>query len=355
MQKKRTVMRRTVKKRTHLLEEKLIELVRLKAQRYLKDPNVTSVGVGHRIKDGRPTDELAIQFTVAKKMAPEMLLMENRSALPKSFTLDDGSEVAVDVIQRSYKASYQIVKEALPGAAPQNLNSNQERRVRQPTVFPGISIGHPSVDAGTLGAVVYDAINGTPYILSNWHVLQGPTGQPGDIVIQPARFDDGNVSANAAGRLVRSHLGLAGDCAIATVIGRGIDERVLELGFAPRRVGKPNIGDRVVKSGRTTGITYGVVTRVGIVAKTNYQGVGIREVGAFEVKPNPAKLPPDGEISRGGDSGSFFMVDTNGVDRDVALGLLFAGETDPHPEEEHALACYIHSVMEKLKISLKKP
>ena len=38
------------------------------AEEYLKDPNITSVGVGYKVVDGRPTDELALQFTVADEV-----------------------------------------------------------------------------------------------------------------------------------------------------------------------------------------------------------------------------------------------------------------------------------------------
>lgn len=37
---------------------------------------------------------------------------------------------------------------------------------------------------------------------------------------------------------------------------------------------------------------------------------------------------------------------------DVAVGLHFAGETDPDPAAEHALACEIHKVLDKLSVRL---
>jgi endonuclease G len=92
--------------------------------------------------------------------------------------------------------------------------------------------------AGTFGAVVYDALNGTPYVLSNWHVLHGPTGAIGDSIAQPGPFDDGNIVSNVMGRLVRSHLGVAGDCAVCSVIGRRLDDRILELDVVPKRIAK---------------------------------------------------------------------------------------------------------------------
>lgn len=338
-------------------EQELIQLVRQQAQAYLKLPNITSVGVGYRIKDGKETDELAIQFTVARKLSPEKLAAEGLEPLPQSFIAADGTEVPVDVLERSYQPSYLILDDPMTAQLEAaKLTPRQIRRSRRDPVMPGISIGHVDVTAGTFGAVVYDAFNGTPFMLSNWHVLQGPTGALNEQILQPGRIDNSNLLANVAGRLVRSHLGLAGDCAIASIIGRGLDDRIFERGVVPRRVGRASIGDKVVKSGRTTGITFGIVRRVGVVAKMDYGGGFDRqEIGGFEIGPNPAKPAENAEISLGGDSGSVWMVDTQGNDKDVVLGLHFAGETDPDPAAEHAVACNIHSVLEKLQVSFINP
>ncbi len=156
------------------------------------------------------------------------------------------------------------------------------------------------------------------------------------------------------GKLVRSHLGVAGDCAVCNIIGRRLDGRIIELDVVPKRIAKVTLGDKVVKSGRTTGVTHGSVTRVGVVAKINYGGdVGTQQIGGFEIGVNPEKLPSDGEISMGGDSGSLWLIDTAGADTDVAVGLHFAGETDPNPTAEHAVACSIHSVLQKLQVSFR--
>ncbi len=232
----------------------------------------------------------------------------------------------------------------------------QIRRSRRDPIVPGISISHVNGTAGTLGAVVYDAHNGTPYVLSNWHVLQGPSGNIGDSIVQPGPYDDGNIQPNTMGRLVRSHLGLAGDCAICSIFGRQVDGEVLELGVRPSRIAEVSLGDEVVKSGRTTGVTRGLVTRIAVVVNLNYGGsVGVQQVGGFEIGVNPKKPPKDLEISMGGDSGSLWLIDTSGPDSDVAVGLHFAGETDPNPAAEHAVACDIGAVLKKLQVSLRTP
>ena len=222
--------------------------------------------------------------------------------------------------------------------------------------MPVISISHIDGSAGTFGALVYDAMTGTPYILSNWHVLHGPTGALGDNIVQPGPHDDGNVVTNVMGRLVRSHLGVAGDCAVCSIIGRRVDDQILESDVVPKRVATVNIGDKVVKSGRTTGVTHGIVRRVGVVVNINYGGrTGVQAIGGFEIGVNPQKPPSRGEVSMGGDSGSLWLIDIDGADKDVAVGLHFAGETDPNPAAEHAMACAIHSVFQKLQISFQSP
>ncbi|HEX8913332.1 MAG TPA: hypothetical protein VF796_13305 [Humisphaera sp.] len=337
-------------------EARLIRVLRERAQQYLRLPNVTSVGVGRRIRAGQESDELTIQFTVAQKLPQADLAAEGLTALPTTLTAADGTPVPVDVVERSYKPSYEVLVD--PDAPPPPMSDAErarERRRRLDTLTPGVSISHHAGSAGTLGLIVYDRETGEPYALSNWHVLQGPGGRIGDAVVQPGPYDDGDVGRNVSGRLVRGHLGVAGDCAVATIEGRRFGTDILGLGVTPRRAARVNLGDRVVKSGRTTDVTFGVVARVGVVVNINYGGaVGVQQVGGFEVRPDPAKPPPDGEISDGGDSGSAWMVaDADGGD--VVVGLHFAGETDPEPQAEHALACNIHSVLDKLKVTLIDP
>ncbi len=332
-------------KNSPLTEQQLIGVLRSKAQQFLSTPGVTSVGVGYKIKDGKRTDQLSIQFTVEQKLEPEALEAAQISPLPPTITDDDGNVIPVDVVERTYKPAVEILSEAV------QEDVRQRRRSRQNPILPGISVAHVEGSAGTIGAIVYDRKTGEPYVLSNWHVLHTSSGRIGDRILQPGPFDGGDRAKSLLGRVVRSHLGLAGDCAISTIENRGIDSSILELGTTPQQFGKTNLGDRVVKSGRTTGVTHGIVERVGVVVNLNYSGAtGTRQIGGFEVRPDPDKPAPDGEISMGGDSGSLWLASA-GEDGNVAVGLHFAGEADPDPNAEHALACNIHSVLQKLDVS----
>ena len=327
------------------LVESLKEFVRSKGRDYLSDKNISSIGVGYKRKDGKRTDQISIQFTVDKKSSPEVLESLGTNEIPK-FIVVNGVEVPTDVIQRNYKTDLKVVAEASPSPRKSHINP----------IVPGVSVASKKVTAGTIGGIVFDMQDGTPYILSNWHVLNGPEGQIGDEIVQPGPFDDNRVELNRLGKLVRSHLGAAGDCAVASIEDRSFKEEIFELGIKADQLGEPELDDKVIKSGRTTGVTHGIVTRVHTIAKIDYgEPVGEQEVGGFEIGPDEDNLPSNGEISMGGDSGSFWLFkSSNGKASKVLAGLHFAGE-GPSDPNEHALACYPKSVFEKLQISLSPP
>jgi endonuclease G, mitochondrial len=210
--------------------------------------------------------------------------------------------------------------------------------------------------AGTIGCIVYDRTNGTPYILSNWHVLHGPEGVIGDEIVQPGPHDDNRMHLNHLGKLVRSHLGHAGDCAIATIEDREFRPSIMELKVVMEKLGDPELGDKVVKSGRTTGVTHGIVSRIHVITKIDYGGsTGEQEVGGFEIELDPDMPPDNGEVSMGGDSGSVWLFKSDtGKATNIIAGLHFAGE-GPSDPNEHAIACYSKSVFEKLEILLSPP
>lgn len=322
--------------------EQLKTFVRTQGADYLEDPNITSVGIGYKRKDGKPTRELAIQFTVDRKVAPEALALLDTTRIPESFVID-GIEVPTDVLQRSYEPAFQVVP---------RIETNP-RKVRIDPIVPGISVGSFRRSAGTIGCIVYDQNDGTPYVLSNWHVFHGPSGSIGDDVVQPGFHDDNRVRRNRLGRLVRSHLGAAGDCAVATIEDRAFAAEILELEVPVEELGEAELDDKVVKSGRTTGVTHGIVTRVNVIASIDYGGdFNGQEIGGFEIGPDEDHPPANGEISMAGDSGSVWLFkSSNGRPSRVLAGLHFAGESSGDPNE-HAVACYPKSVFEKLQISL---
>lgn len=330
----------------NLTPETLKSFVRGKAVSFLTDNNITSVGVGYKITKGKQTKTLSVQFTVGQKhQLEELVKLETLGTklIPKSFDID-GFSVPTDVIARSYDTNPLKISDL------EKIN----RKKKMNPILPGASIGHPSISAGTAGCLVYDADNGDEYLLSNWHVLQGNQGKIGDWIVQPGRHDDSKVNQNRVGILVNSHLGLAGDCAIARINSRKFSPQIMELGnIKVEDIADPELGDTVMKSGRTTGVTHGVVSRVYVTVSLNYGAVGVKRIGGFEYVPNPKYPARNGEISMGGDSGSAVVYSKNGKATNTILGVHFAGETGDAPE--HALACYASSVFKKMNILPYRP
>jgi endonuclease G len=328
---------RSRKNSGEVTEAELRRHIRAKGADYLKDPNITSVGIG--LKNG--VGPVCLQFTVGEKGESALETLDT-TRIPETIEVD-GKPVPTDVIERSYRPSYEIV-------ATEQLDL---RRQRVDPLRPGISVAHIAETAGTLGLVVFDRATGAPCILSNWHVLHGNSGKIGDTIVQPGPYDDNNTALNGAGTLLRSHLGAAGDCALGRIRQRDYDRSVYGLDVVPKRMARVALGDKVIKSGRTTGNTRGIVRRVDVMAKINY-GIpaGEQAIGGFEIGPDKDSLPPDDEISKGGDSGSAWLIFDKGKATDIFAGLHFAGETDGSADE-HALACYAASVQKKLDFVLE--
>lgn len=322
------------------------QYIRTHGSGYLKDPNISSIGIGYRETKGRRTKELTLQFTVDTKVTPEGLAPLNTTQIPPVIDLGGGRTLRTDVIERSYQPHFLVVPEA----------QTPERQMRADPVRPGVSVGSVHLHAGTLGCIVFDKNDGATCMLSNWHVLNGRDGRTGDEVVQPGTDDDSRFAANRLGVLRRAHLGTAGDCAVSTITERGVDTDILGLGVTPKQLGEPHIDDKVVKSGRTTGVTHGIVTRPFAKVRVPYgPPIGTKEIECFEIGPDPRHPAPGGEISTHGDSGSAWMFKTRaGRPSDVLAGLHFGGEDESDPVDR-ALACFPRAVFEQLKVTLEPP
>jgi endonuclease G, mitochondrial len=323
-----------------LLEQMRVH-VRAHGEQYLQDPNVTSVGVGYKQVKGERHAELSIQFTVDQKVTPQELGGLDTKPIPKTITLQSGAVVPTDVIERSFKPSYLMVKST----------AKDPRKMRADKVQPGMSIGiSRGSGAGTVGTFVTDSKSARIVLLSNWHVLHTAKGTLGDDIAQPGPYDDNQVKKNRIGELLRSHLGVAGDCAIASVDARTFGNTQFDMSNSVLELGEAQLDDRVVKSGRTTAVTYGVVIRLDVLTKITYPGNVTATVGGFEIGPDEKHPAPENEISRAGDSGSAWMaVDGNDKPTNVMLGLHFAGDDD-NTVSEVAVACGAGAVFKKLEI-----
>ncbi len=84
----------------------LRRFVRTEGEAYLADPNITSVGIGYKVTDGRQTPDISIQFTVGRKLAePQALESLGTVTVPESIPVD-GIDVPTDVLERRHAPAF---------------------------------------------------------------------------------------------------------------------------------------------------------------------------------------------------------------------------------------------------------
>src|SRR5881296_229773 len=278
--------------------------------------NVVGIAIGNKMIRGRETDERCIVvFVEAKK--PEGQL-RHRDVVPKAF-----GSIRTDIVETG---RFHALR------SEQALDLERTKRIRPAP--GGVSIGHVQITAGTLGVLARR--NGRPVILSNNHVLANQNaGRVGDPILQPGPADGGRLQDTIArlvdfvpiqfkerepGPIARFLARLFGPLLRAAgwglkrlpsgqsnLVDAAIAEPIETRLVAPDIL---DIGMRVRKSGRTTGVTAGRITAIDAVVEVDYGGPSaiFREQIVSDL------------LSKGGDSGSLVVDEGR-----HAVGLLFAG------------------------------
>lgn len=315
----------------------VLRALRISAPKLLGLPNVVGVGKGHKHVGGESTGRPSLTVLVRRKIP--------KDALAAFEVVPDSIEDAdTDVIEVGDVVALESVLEV-------------PRTSKQRPAMPGLSIGHYKITAGTFGAVVYDQKTGDPLILSNNHVLanssNGKDGRAkvGDPILQPGRYD-GATDSDVIARLYRfvpvtMEVG-ASDCPVAAAVERtinGVIQRfrknyrvrmfksmggvnlvdaavakpvkdsivvpdIIGIGV-PKGTSEVSVGDKVRKSGRTSGLNSGSVKVVQATIKIGMGDAGDATFGDQVVVTHMAQP---------GDSGSL-VVNEKGQ----AVGLLSAG------------------------------
>ena len=295
-----------------------------------KKKGVISLGTGYKIVNGEPTKELCLIVGVSSKKPISALSKED--IVPKMI---DG--IGTDVLE-------------IGTPVAQAIDPTQTHR----PIFPGISIGHYSITAGTFGCVVKRGSE--KFILSNNHVLSASNeGKIGDAIYQPGTYDGGNESLQAATLEQFVQIQFTGNvplpptCPIASGIVKIANFISEKFGFSHRlsayqiskpeatlnkvdaaiarpttemneeiaEIGKPvgvsvaELGMPIQKYGRTTKYTTGTINQIGVMVQVSY---GTGKLAIFENQLIA------GNMSAGGDSGSAVLDMGKNV-----VGLLFAG------------------------------
>ncbi len=208
-------------------------------------------------------------------------------------------------------------------------------RARHRPAPGGVSVGHVNITAGTLGSRAIGLTapwTNRHLILSNNHVLANSNaGRVNDSIIQPGAADGGRHPGDQIAVLARwvpINFGGAPNF-VDAAIGWAWHERIrgeqyylsggrpayYRTGTVPLAAA---LGLIVGKSGRTTGLTQGRVTQIGVSVNVNYGGGRValfrNQIAIRSVNNNP--------FSAGGDSGSLIWHWAGGL---RPVGLLFAG------------------------------
>jgi len=302
------------------MDAKVKQALLLAIRNFWHRDDVTGIDIGRRIKRGSHKDELCVRFHVKEKKTKALLGPAAR--LP---TRVDG--IPTDVLAATYypKGATGVPSLTLPAAA-------------------GGAVGDGPHSFGTLGAIVRDNLSSKLCGLTCGHVLAASIAGNADAGIfqPPPHF-------NIAGQRPIGRLGrfLWRDGMDAALIDFADDATVvatLPSGAALLGIAGATENTVLRKCGANTRQTDSVVEGVSGLYLVDY---GDRQLSfrAIRLKPVPSG---DAEISEGGDSGAVWYEPQS----TMAIGLNFAGEETPFPEDEYALALPMHRVFSALNISL---
>ena len=158
-------------------------------------------------------------------------------------------------------------------------------------------------------------------------------------IYQPGQWHGGR-SEHTVARLTRHAMDQYIDAAVAELTGsRRLINHHLDLGPVTG-VSAPDLGMRVIKSGCGSKVTVGIIT--GIEGRKAMYYDGIRQVIRHTV--HIAQTPEGGEVSKQGDSGSWWLEE--GTNRAVALH--FAGSDFP----EYGVAIAMPQVLDALSVDI---
>jgi len=299
---------------------------------YLSNPRITLIDLGRKMRDGRLTDDLTVRFHVREK--PRGATYEAFAVQHPELVLPSDTDLGfpVDYIEATYHS--QLWASFFPDA------SNQRDQFCNP-LQGGISISNEwDYGYGTLGGLVKDRVTGDKMILSAWHVLASSAyTRPGLRIFQPG-VGDGGTPRDTVARFTRHAMSQGIDAAVATLERfRSTLNEEYEIGPVTGVV-EPMIDMRLVKSGRASQVTHGLIS--GVEGERPVWYGGFRRTIRHIV--HIMQTPEAGQVSRGGDSGSWWLEAVT----HKAAALHIAGNDDP----EYALAISMPRVLEALQVDI---
>ena len=292
----------------------------------LQKTGVKRVGVGVKVTDGQPTGEIVITAFVVKK----------RDDIP----------VKERIPRQIYGIKTDVIESSEGYVIPQ-ADELPECQVHYNPLIGGACVGparrfeNNGIMRGTLGAIVIDARNGQPGILSNFHTLAVTNDWPqaDTTILQPPQGAS-RIVAHLTQAVLLENEGV--DAAVANIdTSVGLAHAIAEIGPTNGSTfAKPYT--RVRKRGVATGLTHGIIHHMDITpgVQVDYTKFGL---GVKTLSNQIAIVadPPNTTFSADGDSGSAIVDDAGRV-----VGLLVG------PDGQFYYANHIENVLNNLHIKI---
>jgi hypothetical protein len=299
----------------------------------LRKVHATGVGIRGDEADPKPDDFVIKVFVFDKE--------DVHAATTEAFLREPYQGVEIDVEHLPVQVAFDKAKAPKPAAADNPAQHQQRRR----PVVGGVEIGPLGGNfVGTLGCFVRrgPGDDGPLFVLSNNHVLADVNRFPlGTRFTQPFSADPADVIA-ALSDFEPIHFPSPGsqprnviDAAIASVTTDQVTlGKLLNISKYTPQLLAPRPGMKVIKSGRTTGVTKGTIRAIRVRGvQVNY---GTRQNPIIATFDNAITITgTGGAFSSPGDSGSVILDKASG--RPVAL--LFAGDGVTTTACDVAAAC----------------
>lgn len=292
------------------------------------------------------------KFARSAESGTNALGFENVVGVSPGAKLIEGKSVPCVTVYVVQKASEERVEKAalVPkeiDGVPTDVVEVGEFRASQTRGFyrpmqSGVSMAHFQGTDGT-GACLVRKGNAL-FILSNRHVLApDQNAQVRDFILQPAPADGGTVPTHVIGRLSAAspiHFGDVPnkvDCAVAQTNRDRVDPRIFlhgPISYQPERAYE---GMPVLKVGRTTGKTRGIVRSINAVNIVTYGAQSALFVDQILIQSSTG-----GSFAASGDSGALIIAE----ETNRPVGLLFGASST----SGFAIANDIGTVLEALQL-----
>jgi hypothetical protein len=293
---------------------------------------VRRTAIGYKIKDGKITDEVGIVVFVRSKPSIQTLLDQKIEPVPKEI---EGYKTDVINVPLGFMPRISTLLAAT--VLPDDL--------RYRPFSGGCAIINARAPAtGTLGLIVRKSNSNKLYAITNNHVganedvegLDPPAASKGDPITQPGAHGGGHDPEDTIALLdnwnrmkpiapsSENHYDFSMSKITTEALAFAKPYEVMEIGSV-KGVKEINLGDFVLKRGRTTRRTLGRVVAVAVETSVEYGGIPCNFVDQVAIVGVPESVP----FSLGGDSGSVIVSKQKdpSTHAHMVQALLFAGGT----------------------------